>query len=714
VPYDAPLVAFIEVGESASLAHRHQTDLTFTSGHPEIATVSDDGLVLGVSPGSATIALTHAGMTQEIAISVVPATASESPHPFGSHPRLRFTADELAARKRLIERGYLPGLGIDLGSIATSFLKEAEAIVAQDAVEYEFDISGVPFGYRLPYPPAQPEAKAQPYGFTDYPFWTRLSRQIEDRLVHLTLAWSLTGETRFADKAKDILLGIAGWQKWHEYDKATNNLSLPHFTIAASVAYDELFDVLSEEERRQVRSAIVRLGLRPMSYWFDRYLDHNISVLMNAAMLFGYLAIGDEEPFLEKYLDHSVKQLAWYVRQREESMTTEPHVYTSYAMSTVHRAGNALQKVLGRDELLRSDYIRTEMPDFFFYQYAGNGAYANLSDCQSDLHPVSLLTMMVSGQGDPRAAWLLQQEDDPGSGVLPFIDRDVDVPAFDTLDYPLARRFDRIDWVALRSGWTGNDTVVVFNAGPSAVGHNHFDQNHFVLAVGGELLITDPGYQNYTPGAEAFFTNDTRGHNGLLVNGEGQTSRGKSFIVRTDFSEAVDTVTGDATAAYDGRVKRWRRTLRFVRDSHLLVIDEIEPATPADRLSLLFHTTGQVTANDAPLPLDAELPGDATVTFSGKAHAISLASWSSAGHTLSHRQHEGAERFGTWLSLDLAPATTHLAATLIQFDPGQNGTESEKLVVVQHETTEFRVGLDTCSLAPGPETVTGSSGPAHE
>jgi hypothetical protein len=95
------------------------------------------------------------------------------------------------------------------------------------------------------------------------------------------------------------------------------------------------------------------------------------------------------------------------------------------------------------------------------------------------------------------------------------------------------------------------------------------------------------------------------------------------------------------------------------------------------------------------------------VTFSGKAHVISLASWSSAGHTLSHRQHEGAERFGTWTSLDLAPATTHLAATLIQFDPGQDGTEPEKLVVAQHETTEFHVGPDIFSIAPE-ETVTDS------
>jgi len=693
VPKDAPLVTFIEVGETASLASRHVPHATFASQHPDIASVSEDGLVLGIAPGEVTIAVDEHGISHEKTITVLPAVAAGQPRGFGSHPRLRFTPERLAARKKLIAQGQLPGLGIDIGAIAANFLAEADAIVAQDAVRYSFDISGESFGYDLPYPPQQPEPQIQPYGFTDYPFWTRLSRQIEDRLVHLTLAWSLTGKMKYADKAKHLLLGISGWDKWHEYDKATNNLSLPHFTLAASIGYDELYDVLTPEEREQVRRAIVHLGLRPMSYWFDRYLDHNIMVLMQAGILFACLAIGDEEPFLEKYLDQSIEKLGWYVQQREESTTTEGLVYTSYAMSTVLRAGNALQQVLGRDDLLRSDYIRNELPDYFFYQFAGDDGYANLTDSYAILHPAGILSLMVAGQGDPRAAWLLKQEDDPGEAILTHLDHDVEVADFSTLDYPLARRFEHIDWVAMRSGWTGNDNLVVFTASTSAVGHNHFDQNHFVLAVGGEFLVTDPGYQNYTPGPEAFFTNDTRGHNGLLVNGEGQSSRGKSFVVSTEFGEAGDTVTGDATGAYDGRVKRWRRTLRFVRDSHLLVIDDIEPAKPDDRLSLLFHTLGNVLQDGQPVALGAELPGASRITFAGKRHSVDLVTWSSAGHRFVHQQHEGAERFGTWISVELEPAARHLTATLIRFDP--EGDTLPLVTTASGDATTIQVGNDT-------------------
>jgi hypothetical protein len=263
VPYDAPLVAFIEVGETASIASRTAPDATFSSQQPDIASVSDAGLVLGISPGTATIDVDDAGTAHEMTVSVLPVTAEVSPHDFAPHPRLRFTAESLAARKQLIAQGTLPGLGIDIGSIAKAFLAEAHAIVAQESVTYDFVITGETFGYSLPYPPQQPAPQRQPYGFTDYPFWTRLSRQIEDRLVHLTLAYSLTGEQRYADKAKQILLGICEWDKWHEYDKATNNLSLPHFTIAASIGYDELYDVLTDDERQQVRLAILHLGLHP-------------------------------------------------------------------------------------------------------------------------------------------------------------------------------------------------------------------------------------------------------------------------------------------------------------------------------------------------------------------------------------------------------------------------------------------------------------------
>src|SRR5699024_330025 len=129
---------------------------------------------------------------------------------------------------------------------------------------------------------------------------------------------------------KAQLLELSRWSKWHEYDKATNNLSLPHFTMGAAIAYDELFDVLSSEERTMVREAIVNLGMRPMSHWHKSEFDHNINVLMNAGMLMGYLAVGDEEPHLAKYYRAPISVLQWYLNERATSTVTEGHAYTSY------------------------------------------------------------------------------------------------------------------------------------------------------------------------------------------------------------------------------------------------------------------------------------------------------------------------------------------------------------------------------------------------
>lgn len=705
---DLPLLSYLEVGERASL-RRHQPSsspapgesaargLSFRSRSPAILHVAPTGRIEGRAPGIARIDVISDDATEPIAhiqIRVIP-RQPDTIRLHSTHPRIRFTAEELQTRRQLIAAGYLPGLGIDLKRHFTAFLKIADEFADESAIELVFEITGETFALTLLHPIAQPEPLLQPRGFSDYPFWTTLSREVERRLTTLTLAYGLTSEVAYAEKARDLLLALAGWGKWHEYDKATNNLSLPHITTGVAIAYDELHDLLSDEERARVRSALLNLGLRPMSYWFNLELDHNIIVLMNAGMVIGSLAIGDEIPYIGKFISIPLAGLRWYVDQRERSTTTEGLVYTSYAMSSLFKAASAIRRTTGNDDLLRSPFVRTTLAEIYLYFRGGPGGYANLSDAGHEVDAGPLMIQLVNEFADLRAAWLVHQDSRESPDIFPYVNRDVPVPDLSTLGLSLSRHFKKIDWVALRTGWNDDDTLLAFTASPSAAGHNHYDQNHFILNVAGEWLITDPGYQNYTPGPENIFTNAAIGHNTLLVNGEGQLIRGRAFVVESLLADGFDYVRGDATATYEGRLQRWHRHIAFLKPEYIVLIDEILPTTATDRLDLLFHTLSQVTIDGEPLAIGAAIDDDhgREYMFHGEHASVSLRFLHPGTHRISHEVYPGAERFGTYLRMQPSPDTAHVIVTLLQLKP-RHAASGPLPATVERDRNGLRLTID--------------------
>jgi hypothetical protein len=172
---------------------------------------------------------------------------------------------------------------------------------------------------------------------------------------------------------------------------------------------------------------------------------------------------------------------------------------------------------------------------------------------------------------------------------------------------PTLHHFDDMGIVSARSGWSGDESLVVFKCGPfighEAVakfsydpggGHVHTDANHFVLFGGGQWLVRDDGYHPKWTGQ----------HNTLLVNGRGQLGEGaegfngdqalalkaKPRVLRAVSTPAIDQITGDATEAYprDLGLKRFVRHLIFVKPDVLIVADDILLDKEAS-LELRFH-----------------------------------------------------------------------------------------------------------------------------
>jgi hypothetical protein len=59
----------------------------------------------------------------------------------------------------------------------------------------------------------------------------------------------------------------------------------------------------------------------------------------------------------------------------------------------------------------------------------------------------------------------------------------------------------------------------------------------------------------------------------------------------------VDIAVGDATAAYDGRLDRFLRTLAFVKPDTLLIFDQVASSEPR-YLEWLFHYDGEIGGDE--------------------------------------------------------------------------------------------------------------------
>ncbi len=133
--------------------------------------------------------------------------------------------------------------------------------------------------------------------------------------------------------------------------------------------------------------------------------------------------------------------------------------------------------------------------------------------------------------------------------------------------------------------------AVALKGGHNAEHHNHNDVGSFIVALGGQTPLLDPGSEIYTArtfSGQRYVSGvlNSLGHPVPRVAGKLQRS-GRSaaaVILKTEFTDQTDTIVLDLRAAYaiEG-LEKLQRTFVFSRRGagSLTVIDEVRLATPA-------------------------------------------------------------------------------------------------------------------------------------
>ncbi|MDP4680300.1 MAG: DUF4962 domain-containing protein, partial [Cyclobacteriaceae bacterium] len=225
--------------------------------------------------------------------------------------------------------------------------------------------------------------------------------------------------------------------------------------------------------------------------------------------------------------------------------------------------------------------------------------------------------------GNPYAAWYADHRiagtdkkltDDPSLKWF-YIQRGLELSRpkpITTFDLPQSRVFKEVGVSYLNTDLTNtpSNLMLVMKSSPyGSYSHTHAEHNCFNLFYGGKPLFSNTGYRPAMgdPHYLADFKN-TRGHNGILINGLGQPfgSEAYGWIPRFINGEQISYVVGDAAQAYsatdadeldddgnpvqnneDAGLKRFRRHILMLKPSLVVVYDDLETQKPSEFTFLL-------------------------------------------------------------------------------------------------------------------------------
>jgi len=413
----------------------------------------------------------------------------------------------------------------------------------------------------------------------------------------LAFGYLVSGQERYAAGAAERLMAMADWDPEGTTGYRNHDQVFRDIAWKTACAYDWIWDVLTPDQRVKGLNAVVARGRilyrdfredsRPIYEW--PYDSHG----WTSMGLLGIITIALAHDFPEA--DEWLKFVAATYTPLYPPWGGEEGGWcqgVSYWKYSCHYAGlyfDALKSATGVD-MYDKAFCRNN-GWYKLYMHPPWCTRAHFGDQNlgapsgSDR---SNLLLYATRYNDPYFAWYADQI--PGA-------RDTDVYGYWWYDYELPRRPPAdlvqsryqadIGWVAMHSDLSDpDDIMLMFKSSPmGSYNHSHADQNHFVIYGFGEPLLIDSGYYDwYMSPHDERWTNQTRAHNSVLVNGEGQPIKditAKGRIADYFASPGGVYTVGDATAAYKGKLSRFLRHIIYVRPNAFLIYDDLEAPEPS-------------------------------------------------------------------------------------------------------------------------------------
>ena len=455
------------------------------------------------------------------------------------------------------------------------------------------------------------------------------------KMEYLALAYQMTGDKKYSDKLRKMLLDISQIKSWANAEMMARNpawrseLQMAHRSFQIALAYDAVYNDLSASERKEIANGVYRLAAEPLlgDWILEPTRIHSLNSMghnwwtscagMGAILA---IAISNELPEAGEAAEQVVELLPEWFDFAGDEIQKKPR--------TFDRAGGMYESInyasFGITEalLLRLAWLNShpgvkleeipqmsQLADFFThvaYPRTGMLYSINFGDSHKNVNgqrPVVLSSALLDSD-DPLALWYLgrtalgnfhegaDRSTPVGFLYTPDLSKAPALP-----DLPTSHLWKDFGWATMRDSWENNATMLAVKSGMTW-NHSHADANSLILFHKGVDIIKDAGncgyskpeYRNY------FFQSDA--HNVVKFNGQGQ-SRHQQYhgtMLPGSVSNLLDAgnikyVLADGTGPMSQWLLRNFRHYLWI-DNVVYVVDDLLSHEPG-KFEWLWHPGGE-------------------------------------------------------------------------------------------------------------------------
>lgn len=461
-----------------------------------------------------------------------------------------------------------------------------------------------------------------------------LSKKDVMRMEYLALAWQMTGDRKYSEKLRSMLLSIADTESWANGEMMMRNpawrseLQMAHKSFQIALAYDAIYNELSKADRNKIARGVYRLAVEPLlgDWILEPTRIHSLNSMghnwwTSCAGMGGILALAISNEVPEAY--EGAKKLIevlpeWFdfagdvIQHKPKSFDDgggmyESINYASFGMTEAlifrlawlnSHPGEKLE-VLPQMELIPEFFAHVSYPrDGILYSINFGDSHQNVTG------ESSMLLAYAMGVENPVTLWYAtliepgqHREGFPRTFPMGFLYTPDLKNAPETPNLPTSKLWGDFGWATMRDSWNKNATMLAVKSGMTW-NHSHADANSMILYHKGVDIIKDAGncsygkpeYRNY------FFQSDA--HNVVKFNGEGQPKfqQYHGTMLPGSLHNLLDGggiryVLADGTGPMSHLLSRNFRHYLWL-DNMILVIDDLHSHKPG-QFEWVWHPGGE-------------------------------------------------------------------------------------------------------------------------
>ncbi|MFK7693226.1 Ig-like domain-containing protein [Paenibacillus sp. HJGM_3] len=438
---------------------------------------------------------------------------------------------------------------------------------------------------------------------------------IRDRLLNTALMYQLSGDARYAQRTIQELEALAGYADWG--DRYNNILAMAELATPVALAYDWVYDAMTEAQRTLVADAIRVKVLNVANDWYRGVFTHNgefnnINLVDNGNFGLAALAIADENPAAEAAAKQTLagmyKKLQLALRHyTPDGAWPEGPAYWHYGGQYLSYMIAAMNRVLGTDYGL-SALDGFEESGAFPLHLLGEGGYFDFFDGGISMaQPESM--WFADFFGKPEFAWHLGDLYRRKGVFHPLYLVLYKPGMFDVKPTELDQFYSAIESGSMRSAWDDPNALFASMKGVNETLKSHFDLDAgtFVFDALGTRWAMDsgnesyslPGYWDYTNQRWTYYRKTTEGHNTIVINPAEnpvvqQDPWGTALRIREESKPRGAFSVLDMTDVYKRDAVSMKRGMMLTADrTQLIVQDEMKLKTPSE-LYWFMHTKASI------------------------------------------------------------------------------------------------------------------------